>query len=142
MASVTQSLVSFLLGKSAITSIVSDRIKPDKIDQNMARPAICFWTYGTDDVQTVAGRVGSAKTQVTVECWAETRTSCQELAKTVKETLMPTDESFPIRGDLSGVTFYDVSVVSGARDYFVSLGDGTEESIYISSQDFSFTHAD
>lgn len=140
MPSAPDSIAAFLLADTNVAALVADRITPDKIDQGATLPAVAYWIVSVDEEQSIAGRVGCSATRITFESWAETRVGSSNLARVIKRALMPTDESFPIRGDIEGVTFLDVVITQSSRHYQIPRTEGSDEFIYVTSQDFVFTH--
>lgn len=140
MADVADAIAGFLAGQTSISSIAGNRIYPDKLKQGVTEPAIVFWKVATTHAQTIHGLAGAAECRIEFECSATTRKASRDLAEAIKNELMPGDGTYPIRGEIGGVTFLDVSLDQGQRYYFYPMDDGSDESIYVTTQDFVFNY--
>lgn len=140
MADVAESIAKFLFDDTDIDAFINGRIFPDSIQQAADLPAICYWKVATDHEHTVSGLAGAASTRIEIECHADTRTNSHALAKAIKDSLMPDDGSYPIRGLVNGTTFLDVMLDQGQRSYVIPKEEGSDEYRYIVTQDFVFTH--
>lgn len=140
MADVADSVAAFLVANSGVNNLIAGRIHTDQLPQGEAKPAIAFWKENTDHTQTIGGLAGAAACRMAFECYAATRSGANALAEAIKDALMPTDESFPIRGVISGTHFLEVNIQQGQRYYAYSDGDGSDEHTYVTIQDFVFTY--
>ena len=82
--SVESDLYTLLSGNAGITALVSTRIYPDVLPEECAYPAIAFSRARTEPLVGVSGQVFGADVDVSVGCWAETRTAADAVADAVE----------------------------------------------------------
>lgn len=85
--SVESSFYSLLSGAGGVTALVGTRIYPDALPEKCAYPAIVFARTRTDEVRSVSGQVFGADVDLSVGCWAETRTAADEVAVAIEALL-------------------------------------------------------
>lgn len=90
--SAESTLYSTLSGYAALTSLVSTRIYPDAMPEEVAYPAVVFSRAGTEPVVTIGGQMVGEFVSLHIECWAETRTSADAVASAVVAGLLASGE--------------------------------------------------
>lgn len=98
--SAESALYAILSGSSGVTALVGARVYPDVIPQDQALPAIAYARSGTEPVVTIHGTVEAEFAQMSVQCWAESRTSAEQVAQAVSTALSAAGEAYTNRGVL------------------------------------------
>ena len=84
-----ESEIRTLLGAaSAVTSLVSTRIRANRAEQGDDRPFVIFTRSATEVQQGLGGTVLATKVVFDVECWADTRLAAEALADAVQAALV------------------------------------------------------
>ena len=91
---------SLLSGNAGVTSKVSSRIYPDVLPENCTYPAIAFARVRTEPVLSISNVSFGADVDLSVGCWAKTRTAADEAATAVEAAI-------------SGTAFYRASRDAG-----------------------------
>lgn len=104
-----------LSGAAAVTAVVSDRIYPDSIPQDVTLPAIAYTRAGTEYATTIHRTVEATRAIVEVWTHATKREAAESLASLVMTALIPED-FFPTdrraEYDHEGKTYSSVLVYS------------------------------
>ncbi len=90
--SIKQGLYTFLGAQSAITNLVSDRIYPEVIpdqvfDAASKRPCLVYSRQGTERTRTFCGTIGLVQSAFNVDCYARTYQDAEALAAAVRSAL-------------------------------------------------------
>ncbi len=85
------SLYSLLTGTAGVTALVSTRIYPDLLPENCAYPAIVFARSNTDPLIGISGQVFGTDIELSIGCWAATRTSADAVASAVEAAIAGSD---------------------------------------------------
>lgn len=80
-------LYTLLSGAAGVTALVAARIYPDVLPEECAYPAIVFARQGTAPLVGLSGQVFGADIDLTIGCWAETRTQADAVAAAVEAAL-------------------------------------------------------
>jgi hypothetical protein len=80
-------MVRAILGISAVTALVAQRVNPDMVPQNSARPCIRVYLVSERSQNSMDADHGPYLARVTVEIYAESSTSCHAIAEAVKAGL-------------------------------------------------------
>lgn len=86
--SVEADFYSLLSGNAGVTAQVSTRLYPDVLPEDCAYPALVFSRSRTDPVTGLSGQVFGADVDLSVGCWAKTRTAADEAADAVEAALV------------------------------------------------------
>jgi hypothetical protein len=86
-------LRALLVGASAITALVGQRIAADRIEQGAARPFIVFTRTGTERSRCLDGTISAVKATFELQVWADTRLAADAVADAI-ETVIETDQQF------------------------------------------------
>ena len=107
-----KSLRLYLLSKTAITDIVSQRISTKRLKQNETIPAITLRTISETHDHAIDGLSGSVSTRIQLECFAID----SEVARTTARAVMACgiDQQ---KGTYQGTDIRSVMVEDGIREY-------------------------
>lgn len=86
---------TLLSGNAGVIAVVGARIYPDSLPEKCAYPAVVFSRTRTETLRTLAGVSVGADVDLTVQCWAETRTAADAAALAVAAALSGTDFETP-----------------------------------------------
>lgn len=112
MADVIKSVRQYLLTKSAITDLVSQRIEMKRLRQNATVPAIVMRINSESYDHALDGLAGIVSTRINVECYAST----SEIARTVADSVIWCGIG-AIKGSYTGLNIRSVMVEDGRREY-------------------------
>lgn len=97
MAAIDQAFVAKL--KSGTNSAVANRVFPDAIPENVAKPAISWFNKDEAMIaRTIGDAGGLAKAIFQVDCWADNALTGKASTKTMKEAVRSTFDSSTARG--------------------------------------------
>jgi hypothetical protein len=82
-------LATYLRSIAAITDLVGTRIRPNKLMQGDALPAIRYAFPGGGSLQHLGGISGTASPTLQIDCYGATATAAWALAEIVRLTLQP-----------------------------------------------------
>lgn len=82
-----QALRSYLLTQTAITNIVSTRIRPTYLPQNPTLPSLTYQQISGDSNQALDGRSAVRRGRVQIDAWAKTYDEAVSLAEAVSTAL-------------------------------------------------------
>lgn len=85
-------LYTILSGYAALTNLVSTRIYPDAMPEEVAYPAVVFSRAGTEPIVTIGSQMVGEFVSLHIECWAETRTSADAVADAAVAGLLAAGE--------------------------------------------------
>ena len=86
MSAETQ-LYAALSGRAALTALVSTRIYPDAIPENVTLPAVVFVRASTNPTYTIGNVLVCEEVRFAITAWAETRTSAEAIADQIRLAL-------------------------------------------------------
>lgn len=112
MADVIKSVRQYLLGKSAVTSLVSQRIYQGRLPQNATIPAATMAINSESYTHALSGLAGPVDTRIQIECYASTAESARAVADAIIWSGI--DE---IKGTYSGLDIRSVMVEDGRREF-------------------------
>ena len=84
---IKKGLIDYLLTQTAVTNLVSTRIRPGVIEQGLARPHLRVDQTGGDVHYSMAGNTGLAETFLDITCEADSEKEANELAETVRKEI-------------------------------------------------------
>ena len=86
---VEESIYTVLSGDATVSSLVSDRIRPDVIGEQDDLPAIAYFVLSSTRHPDVCTGVadGLKRSVVQFSCWADTRDGASDLAEAVRSAL-------------------------------------------------------
>lgn len=87
------SLNSLLSGNAGVTALVSTRIYPDVLPEECAYPALVFARAGTEPIMTIHGARRGAFVDLSIACWARTRSSADAVAAAVIAAIVTTGDA-------------------------------------------------
>lgn len=130
-------LRAYLLGVSAITTKVADRIQPQTLDQGTRYPAISYFVVANPIEESHGGNSELAHPLFQVNCWAKEYLEAKTLAREVRRAL----QDFPYPGLMGGPAGVEVDGVDfnggGGRDVY-----DDELKIHGVQLDFTLWHYD
>ncbi len=80
-------LYSALSESFGLAALVSDRIYPDAIPENVALPAVVFIRASTNPTYTIGGVLVAEDVHFSITVWAETRTAVEPIADQIRLVL-------------------------------------------------------
>lgn len=86
--SMESDLRALLVAYAPLTALVSTRIAADRIEQGAIRPFVVYTRTATEPVQSLDGAVHANKATFDVQCWADTRTSAEQVADAIQAALV------------------------------------------------------
>lgn len=137
MADLAISIRTFLLGKTAITDLVSQRIYTDILPQSATLPAITMSKISTSHDHELSDFAGLVHTRLQFECFAATRQVANNIAEAIRSSGIITQ-----KGTLTGVDIRGVRVVDGQRNYVDFPTDGSDEHRYVTSLDLMIDYSE
>jgi len=87
MANTGSNIRTYLLTKSAITDVVSTRMRPDVLAQSDSLPAMTYSELYTNHSHTIGAAAGIEECMLEIMCYSETRTQAGSLADLVRQQL-------------------------------------------------------
>lgn len=78
---------TLLSGNAGVTALVGTRIYPDALPEESAYPAVAFARTRTERLIGLSGQIFGADVDLSVGCWAETRTDADAVATAVESAL-------------------------------------------------------
>lgn len=130
MADVLQAVRGYLLTKTAITSVVGQRIYFVRRPQKSSVPSVTLFKASEDHNHKLSARSGIVWTRIQVECFSSLYVTSAALAEAVYRCGIDT-----LRGVTGSVDFRGVQVEDGRRDYTIDDLDGGDDHIYVSQFD-------
>jgi hypothetical protein len=128
-------MLAHLLGASAVTALVGQRISPPPAPQNQAVPFVTYQRISRVTPLTFTGETGPSRHRLQVDCWATSYLAATALADTVEQAL------HNFRGAVSGRVVYltrfadrdsvdfeaaPVNLHRVSRDFFSTAMDAAE----------------
>lgn len=134
MATLEQAIYSILHGDTTIVSLVSTRITPLLVAQEMAMPAITYQKVSDERLQTLSGDIGEGRPDYQINCLASSYLGALTLEAAVKSALVN------YSGTVDGIVIKQL-VYSGSRDMATDATD-TKVQIFGRSIDVEFWYED
>lgn len=131
MADVAIGLRAFMLGKTAITDIIGQRMYTDELPQKATMPACVMNKLFTMHDHTLSDFAGLAHARIQMECYAATRLAANSLAESLRSSGIVTH-----KGLAGGVDIRGARVEEGMSYKTDPPTDGSDESRYVSVLDF------
>lgn len=128
MAEIEEALRTYLLTKSALTSLIGTRILPDDISDGAALPAVVYQKISDIKDHTLTGISPLESPMIQFSAYAKTKASARAISNQIKSAL--SDYS----GTLSGITIQYIKLVNEMSTAETS-GDGTQK-IYVDDLEF------
>lgn len=130
MADVGTAVRAYLLTKTAITDIVSQRFYADILPQGATLPAIAYSRTSTAHDHDLSNLSGLAHARIQFECFAATRAQSNAIADAIRSSGV-----MAIKGTYSSVDIRGVRIEEGIRSYMDFPTDGSDEHRYVASID-------
>jgi len=124
---------TYLLTKTAITDLVSQRFYADILPQSATLPAIAYTrTSGFHD-HILSDLAGLAHARIQFECFADTRAVANSIVEAIRASGIITQ-----KGTISSVDIRGVRIEEGLRSELDYPHDGSDEHRYVASIDLMF----
>lgn len=130
MADILQSVRSYMLTKTAITSLVGQRIYFVRRPQKSSVPSVTLFKSSEDHNHKLSTRSGIVWTRIQIECFSSLYVTSAELAEAIYKCGIDS-----VRGITHGVDIRGVQVEDGRRDYTLDDQNGGDDHIYVSQFD-------
>lgn len=131
MADVAIALRSFLLSKTAVTDIISQRLYTDELPQSATIPAVVMSKLYTVHDHALSDFAGLAHSRIQCECYAATRIAANALAEALRGSGIITQ-----KGTVSDVDIRGARIEEGMSYKTDPPTDGSADSRYVSVLDF------
>lgn len=135
MADVVSAVRSFLLGRSAVTDVIGQRMYLDVLKQKATLPAATIYKTSEEHDHLISRRSGFVKTRLKIECFSLSRLTSNALAEAIYKSGI--DE---LKGTSSGVNIRGVVIDDGQRNYTIQDADGGDDHIYVTQFDISVSY--
>ena len=139
MAAVEEALLAYLLGQSAVASLVGSRVYPEALDQDWKTEdgtAVVYSQVSTDEEHTISNRSGLCMTRFTFTAYAATRKAANAAARAIKNSGV-----VAFKGTTGGVDIRGVQVESGLiTDRLEKPNDGKASYIYLAEFDLKVSY--
>ncbi len=122
-----------LSSATAVTNLVSSRIRPLRIRQDETLPAITYEIAGGERYPSMDGASGLVGADVRIHCWTESYSDLQSLADAVRQAL--DGVSFTASEDVVSVALLETET-----EQFEPAGDGSDTGTYHGTLDFRIWH--
>jgi hypothetical protein len=130
MADVGAAIRQYIVGRSAVSALISTRMFPDALPQNATMPAITYSKISTTHQHTISRLAGLASCRIQFDCFALTRSASNTIAQTIQQCGV-----IPLRGLTNGVDIRGVELVDGETTFMEPPTDGSQELRYVNSFD-------
>lgn len=87
MSTLKKAIIDHLLAQTAVTDLVSTRIRPGVIEQGLGRPHLRVNQTGSDVHYCMDGNTGLGETYVELVCEADSEKEAAELAEVVRKEI-------------------------------------------------------
>lgn len=121
---------AYLLGKTAVTDLVSQRIYTDILPQSATLPALAMSKTSTRHEHELSDFGGLAHVRLQFEAFATTRAVANSVIEAIRSCGIITQ-----KGTTSSVDIRGVRVEDGQRNYVDFPNDGSDEHRYVTSFD-------
>lgn len=138
MSDIGVALRAKLLADGTVSGLVSTRIYPRRMQQDVTLPAIVYHKVGGDDETYLSGLVGCVHQRFQLESWAATKIAADALAIAIRNALCASGG----RGLWGTVNVTGCTPQGGPRDSEQSYGDGSDEATQITIRDFLVSYDD
>ena len=137
MADVAIAVRAYLLTKTAITDLVSQRFYTDILPQSATLPAITLSKVSTSHEHELSDFGGLAHCRLQFECFADTRAVANSIAEAIRASGIITQKGTTTSVDVRGVRVED-----GQRNYVDYPTDGSDEHRYVTSLDLMIDYTE
>ena len=127
MADIAIGVRGYLLSKSGITDLVSQRIYTDVLPQSATLPAIVMNKLYTTHDHELSNLVGVAYSRLQFECYGSTRLVSNSIAEAIRASGI-----VAFKGDTNSVDIRGVQVEEGMSYMDDPPTDGSDERRYVS----------
>jgi len=134
MATLTSEIRTFLRADASILALVGARVRPRKLEQDDALPAIRVVIVGGDSDENLSGASGIAHGRVQVDAYGATSEAADALAELIRARLQGH------RGTLNTVFCHGASVEGDLRQTEEPIDDAGDHFRYITGRDFRVTY--
>jgi hypothetical protein len=141
MADVAIAIRTYLLSKSAVTTLVGTRIYSDIVEQNATLPAIAMSKISTRHDHTLSDMAGLAHCRLQFDCYADTATGGRATANSIAETIRATGIC-AIKGTYTSVDIRGVRLESGQRNEIDYARDDSDDHRYVTSFDLEVDYTE
>lgn len=131
MADVAFALRAFLLSKTPVTDIISQRMYTDELPQRATVPAVVMNKLFSTHDHALSDFAGLAHARIQCECYAATRIAANALAEALRSSGIVTQ-----KGTVSNIDIRGARVEEGMSYKTDPPTDGSDESRYVSVLDF------
>lgn len=135
MANVLSAVRTYILSKSAVTDLISQRMYFDRLPQNSTLPAATISKTSSTHTHTISDRSGNVSQRLQVISFATTRVACDALAEAIYQCGLAA-----VKGTTNSVNIRGVTVEDGQRSYTIDARDGSDDHLYATEFDFMVSY--
>lgn len=135
MADVVSAVRTYLLSKSAITDVISQRIYFDRLRQNATLPAATISKVSETHYHKLSDRSGLVSTRLQIEAYSLSRLTSNGLAEAIYKCGIAAVKGLTNSIDIRGVTVED-----GQRNYTIDDADGGDDHTYVTQFDLMVSY--
>lgn len=134
-------LRKYLLGKSAITTLIGTRMFPDQIPQlNRTFPCVTYQIISSLPQMHLTGGAGWCETRVQLDVYAELETERASIAEALRDELQGFPTGSPTTGNMGTATVSSV-VPGNGRNLYEPPQDNSDTGLYRHSVDYWLRHS-
>lgn len=130
MADVIKSVRQYLLGRSAITTLIGQRMYQGRLPQNATLPAVAMWINSEQYTHALSSLAGPVDVRVQVECYDNTGEGARAVADSIIWSGIDA-----IKGTYTGVNIRSVMVEDGRREFEDDDTSGGDEQRHVCTFD-------
>ena len=133
---------SYLLAKTVITDLVSQRIYTDVLPQPATMPAVALFIDSEDYEHALDGLTGLIASRIRVECYAATRLVSNAIAEAIIWCGIDTQKgrlSYVVSGTTYAANIRSVMVETGKRYFTEPDNKGGDSERYVTTFDLMVT---
>jgi hypothetical protein len=135
MADVATAVRQYLVGKSAVSAIVSSRIYPDTLPQGATLPAVTYTKISTVHEHVLSTLAGLAASRIEFSCFANNRADANNLASVIQQCGI-----IAHKGTTNSVDIRAVQLEDGQQTYQEPPTDGSQVHRYVTTFDLMVSY--
>lgn len=138
MSDLTESLVAYMLGRSALQTLLGSdpmRLSPDALPMDEPLPAVQFFEIDDVSEESLNGAAGAAARRYQFDCFASTRLAANEVREALRMEL---------QGYKGGMDAHNINAiqVAGRSSEYERPTDGSDRGRYLARIDFLVSYTE
>ena len=135
MAEVISAVRGYILSKTLVTDIISQRMYFFRLKQGAVLPAATIAKVSTNHIHTLSDRSGLVSTRLQIECFSTNYLQAETLAAAIYKCGITA-----VRGVTNSVDIRGVTVEDGQRNYTIDARDGGDDHTYVTQFDLMVSY--